>query len=93
MHPHGIEILDRTNDDAVVGTIPHHFHLEFFPTDERFFDQDLVYRRHGETALSDLFKLFPVVSDPAAAATQSERRPDNVRERSDLVCDFVRVRP
>ena len=93
MHAHGIEILDRADNDAVVGTIPHHLHLELLPTDQRFLDQDLVDRRHGKTALRDLFKLVSVVSDTAAAATQRERRPDDERERSDLVRDFVRVGP
>ena len=93
MYAHGIEILDRANDDAVVGTIPHHFHLELLPTDQRFLDQDLVHGRHRKAAFGDLFELFPVVSDPTAATTQRESRPDDEWECSDLVRDFVRVRP
>ena len=31
MHAHRIEILDRADDDAVVGPIAHHLHLEFLP--------------------------------------------------------------
>ena len=34
VHTHGIEILDGTDDDTVVHTIAHHFHLEFLPADQ-----------------------------------------------------------
>ena len=31
MHAHRVQIFNRADDDAVVGAIPHHFHLEFLP--------------------------------------------------------------
>ena len=34
MHAHRIEILDGTNNHAVVHPVAHHFHLEFLPSDQ-----------------------------------------------------------
>ena len=34
VHAHRIEVLDRTNDDAVIHPVAHYFHLEFFPANE-----------------------------------------------------------
>ena len=39
MHPHGIEVLDGTDDDAIIPAVAHHLHLEFFPAQHRFFDE------------------------------------------------------
>ena len=43
MHAHGIKVLDGANNHAVVSTVAHDFHLEFFPTKQRFLDEDFAY--------------------------------------------------
>jgi len=40
-----IKILNRTNDHALVLVIAHDLHLEFFPAEQTFLDQDLVNGR------------------------------------------------
>ena len=75
MHAHGIEILDRTDDDDVIFGIAHHLKFKFLPSEHRLFDQRLVHRRHIQTAGQHLQKLFAVIGDAAAGASQRERRP------------------
>ena len=52
--------------------VAHHFQFEFFPTEDGFFDQNLVHRTQIQTALHDLFVLFAVESDAAAGAAERE---------------------
>ena len=73
MHATWVEVFDRANDDAVVRFVAHHFHLIFFPAQNRLFNQQFVGRRGIETALTDFQKLFFVVSNTAARATHGER--------------------
>ena len=47
VHAHRVEVLDRADDDAVVLPVAHDLHLEFFPAEQRFLDQQLVRRRAG----------------------------------------------
>ena len=77
--PHGVEVFDRADDDAVVVLIAHHFHLILFPADQRFINQQLVGRREIQAAGTNLFKLFAVIGDAAAGATHGERRTDDAR--------------
>ena len=44
VHTHRVEIFDRADDDAVVCLVAHHLHLEFFPAQKRFFNQQFVGR-------------------------------------------------
>ncbi|MNT00255.1 hypothetical protein D3C72_1346810 [compost metagenome] len=76
---HRVQVLDRADDDAVVRLVADHFHLVFLPAQQRFFDQQLARRRQVQAALADLFELFAVVGDAAAAAAQRERRADHDR--------------
>ena len=92
VHAHRIEILDGTDDDAVVHPVAHDFHLEFLPADQRFFDQHFAHWRKIQAARSDLIKFFAVVSDPAASTAQSERRTNDQRKCSDLGNDAIEIR-
>src|SRR3954462_282005 len=80
MDAHRIEILDGANDDAIVLVVAHHFHLEFFPANNRFLDKQFVRRRSIQPALADSQKFFLVVSDTAAGSAECERWPDDGRE-------------
>jgi len=42
VNAHGVEVLDGTDNDAVVGSVSNHLHLKFFPTDERLFNEQLA---------------------------------------------------
>ena len=77
---HRIDVLDRADDDAVVGAVAHDLHLVFLPAEHRFLDQHLVRRRGAQAAADDLLELLAVVGDAAAGAAQGEGRPDDRRQ-------------
>ena len=80
MHAHRIDILDRTDDDAIVLAVAHHLHLEFLPPEERFLDQDFGGGRGFEAFAHDPFELGLVIGDPAAGAAQREAGTDDRRQ-------------
>ena len=80
MHAHRIKVLDRTDDDAVVLLVADNLHLELFPADQRFLDQQLMRRRSFQAALADFDELFLVVGDAAAGTAHGEGRADDHRE-------------
>ncbi len=71
VHAHGIEVLDRADDDDVVFRVAHHLKLVFFPAEHRFFDQRFVHRREIEAASQNFQQLFAVVGDAAAACRRA----------------------
>ena len=94
MHAHGVEILNRTDNDAVIIAVTHHFHLVLFPAEYGFFQQHLGGRRKIQTVFTNINELFLVVSDTATAAAHGKGRPDNNRETDrglHLKCDFHTV--
>ena len=80
VHAHGIEVLNRADDDDVVGEVAHHLELEFLPAEHAFFDEALVDRREIEAAGQNLHQLFAVVGDAAAGAAEREAGADEDRE-------------
>ena len=87
VYAHGIEVLDGTDDDAVVRLVADHFHLVFLPADQRFVDQQLVGRGQIQATGTDFFKLVPVVGDTATGTTHGERRADDAGE-ADIISDL-----
>ena len=79
MHPHGVHILDGTDDDAVVLAVAHDFHLEFLPAHHGLFHQDLTGRRGFQPSLADFDELLPVPGNAAAAAPKGKRGTDDHR--------------
>ncbi len=95
MHAHGVEVLDRADDDAVVLAVAHHLHLVFFPADQRFLDQQFTGGRSFQPAGADLDEFFHVVGDAAAGAAHGEGWADDDREAEaglDLLGFFHAVR-
>ena len=85
MHAHGIEVLDRADDDAVVRLVAHHLHFVFFPAQQRFLDQQFVGGGCFQSALADGFEFFGVVGDAAACSAQRETGTDDGREANVLL--------
>jgi hypothetical protein len=77
VHSHRVKILNRADYDDVIRQIAHHFQLEFFPTQNRFLDQNFVNRRRREPSAYDVFKFLWIVGSAAASASQCERRSDD----------------
>ncbi len=70
MHSHGIDVLDRTDDDHVVIQIAHYLHFIFFPTDNRLFDQHFVNRGLIQSVAHQHQELIAVVGDGRSAPPQ-----------------------
>ena len=60
--------------------ITHHFHFVFFPTQSRFFDQQLIGRRQIQATFTDLDKLFLVISNTTTTAAHGKRRTNDCRK-------------
>ena len=77
MHAHRIDILDRTDDDAIVLAVAHHLHFVLFPAEERFLDQDFGGRRRIQTFAHDTVELGLVIGDAAARSAKGEAGADD----------------
>ncbi len=77
VHAHRIEVLDRADDDHVVGEVAHHLELELFPADHRLLHEDLARRALLEAPLDRRFELLGIVGDGAARAPEGERGTDD----------------
>ena len=87
---HRVQVLDRADDDAIVLAIADHLHLELFPAEQRFLDQQFVRRRKIEPALAHVDELVLVVRDATTGAAQCKGRADH-RGEADLGLDFQRL--
>ena len=90
MHAHRIEIFNRADDDAVVLLVAHHLHLNFFPTDQGFLNQQFVRRAGFKTAFANRQKLLLVVGNPAARPAERKGRANDHGE-TDRRLDFLRL--
>ena len=77
MHAHWVDIFNGTDDDGIVGAVAHHFHLIFFPTEQRFFNQHFSGGRSIQTARDDLDKFVAIIRDTAAGAAHGEAWANN----------------
>jgi hypothetical protein len=74
---HRVDVLDRADDDAVVGRVADDLHLVLFPAQDALFDQHLGGRRQVEAAQHDLLEFLEVIGDAAAGAGQGEAGADD----------------
>ena len=74
VHAHRVEIFNRTNDDAVVVAVTHHFHFILFPAQHRLLNQQFMRGRRIETALANRQKFVFIISNAATRAAHGERR-------------------
>ena len=99
MHAHRVDVLDRADDHAVVVAVAHDLQLELLPAGDRLLDQDLADRGDLQAPPREVPELLARVREPAAAAAERERRPDDhrvadrVAERQRLVEGVRDLRP
>ena len=72
MNAHGIEVFDGANDDAVVRTISHYFHLKLFPAEERLVDQQFVRGGKIQPSRANLDKFIQVVGNATARSAKGK---------------------
>jgi len=86
VHAHRVDVLDRADDDKVVGAVAHHLELELFPADHRFLEEHFVNGAEIDAAAGKLAEFLDVVGDAAADATQGKRRTDDDRKAERVDC-------
>ena len=91
VHAHRVEVLDGTDDDALVLVVAHDLHLVFLPAEQAFLDEHLVRRGNFEAAGRDLLEFIAVVGDAAAGAAEREAGADDERESTDEVGRLARL--
>jgi hypothetical protein len=79
VHAHGVDVLDRADDDHVVGVVAHHLELVLLPADDAALHQDLADRAGREATLRGEEHLLRVLRDAGAAAPEDERGPHDDR--------------
>ena len=79
MHAHRVNIFNRADDDGVVRAVAHDFHLIFFPTEQRFFNQHFGRRRCIKPARDDLDKFVAIIGNAAACAAHGKAWADDRR--------------
>ena len=77
MHTHGVQVFNRTNDDAVVGPVAYHLHLILFPAEQGLLNQQFSGRRGFQPALADQLELLGVIGNAAAGAPKGKAGADN----------------
>jgi len=77
MHPHGVQIFDGADDDAVVFLVPHHFHFELFPADQGFLNEQFLGRGGFQAPFANGDEFFPVIGNTAARAAQGKGGTDD----------------
>ncbi len=73
MNPDGVEVLDRTDDNHVVGVIAHEFELVFLPTEDRLLQQHLGRRTGLQPRTSYPLEIIGVECHPGASSTHGVR--------------------
>ena len=79
VHAHRVEVLDRADDDDVVGPVAHHLELVLLPAEDRLLHEHLGGRRRRQPGAGDLAQVGLVVGHARAGAAHRERRPHDDR--------------
>ena len=79
MHAHGVEVLDGTHDDDVVGQVAHDLELVLLPTFDRRLDQDLGDGAGGQAFGGHRLELFHRRCDARPSTSEDEARPHDDR--------------
>ena len=72
MHAHWIYVFDGTDDDRVIRFVADNLHLVFFPTKQRFIDQNLRHGRGLKPRAAVILIFFAVIRHTAACAAQGK---------------------
>ena len=90
MHAHRVDVLDRADDHAVVGTVAHHLQLELLPPGDRLLDEDLADRTGRQPAGGEALELLGGRGDPGPPTAEDVGGTDD-RRQPDLGDDVERL--
>ncbi len=72
--PHGVDILDETDGDALILGIAHHFELELLPAEHRLLDEDLADETGRDAAAGHGAQFLHIVDQAAPGAAHGVGR-------------------
>ena len=73
VHADGVDVLDRADDDRVVGGVAHELELVLLPPEDRLLEQHLGRRRVAQARTADAAEVFFVVREARAETAHRER--------------------
>src|ERR1700678_2443135 len=79
MHADRVDVFHVANGDAVAGVVAQHFVLDFFPTEQRRLEQDLMDETRRQAGIENFTQLLLVVGDATAGTAKRVRRTDHQR--------------
>ncbi len=75
--PHGVDVLDGTDDDHVVLLVPHDLQLEFLPAEDRLLDEDFPDQALFHPELGELLEFLLVEGHGTARPPEGEAGADD----------------
>ena len=88
MDPHWVEVLNRADDNTVVGLVADDLYLIFLPAEKGDLNEDFGGGGHVESPTGDGLEFLTVVGDSSSRSTQCKGGTDDERIGSDLLRDF-----
>ena len=79
VHADGVDVLDRADDDGVVGRVAHELELVLLPAEDRLLEEHLGRGRVVEALGHDAHQVLLGVGEARAEAAHRERRPHDER--------------
>ena len=91
VHAHGVDVLDRADDHAVVVAVAHQLELELLPAEDRLLQEHLGGRRVVQAVAADAAQVLLVIGHAGAetahgeAGTHHHRVPELLRARQQVI--------
>ena len=79
MNTHGIDIFDKANSNHLIFSVSHDFQFKLFPSQDRFFNQNLIYKAFRQTPRSNGAKFFNIIHQTTAGAAHCIGRTNHNR--------------
>ncbi len=79
VHADGVDVLDRADDDGVVGRVAHELELVLLPPEDGLLEQHLGGRRVAQSRAGDAAEVLLVVGEARAEAAHREGRAHDER--------------
>ena len=79
VHADGVDVLDRADDDGVVGRVAHELELVLLPPEDRLLEQHFVRRRVVQARSGDAAEVALVVGEARPEPAHRERRAHDER--------------
>ena len=77
MNAHRIDVFNGTDNNCIVCFVAHDLHFKFFPTQQTFIDQNLVYGRSIHSSATEMFIIITVIGHAPACSSKRKGGTDD----------------